>query len=91
MDMCTVGMKVSPLCTCGEDESVKHYIEDCEQYVETREMLRARLFYGTGSSEFSCKLFLEVKMKDEFQECREIINEVFEEYIKSTKRFKIHV
>ena len=32
-----------------------------------------------------------MKMKDEFQECREIINEIFEEYIKSTKRFKIHV
>ena len=87
----SVGMKDSPLCTCGEPESVKHYIEDCEQCVETRETLKARLFNGTGSSEFSCKLFLEVKMKDEFQECSEIINEVFEEYIKSTKRFKIHV
>ena len=87
----SIGMKDSPLCTCGEPESVKHYIEDCEQYVETRETLRARLFYGTGSSEFSCKLFLEAKMKDEFQECREIINEVFEEYIKRTKRFKTHV
>ena len=54
-------------------------------------MLKARLFYGTGSSEFSCKLFLGVKMKDEFQECREIINEVFEVYIKNTKRFKVHV
>ena len=78
----SVGMKDSPLCTCGEPESVKHYIEDCEQYVETRETLKARLFYGTGSSEFSYKLFLEVKTKDELQECREII---------STKRFKIHV
>ena len=27
--MHTVGLKDSPLCTCGEPESVKHYIEDC--------------------------------------------------------------
>ena len=51
-------------------------------------MLRSRLFFGTGNSEFSCKLFLEVKVEDEFQECRQIISEIFEEYILSTKRFK---
>ena len=83
-----VGLKESPLCTCGEPESVKHFIEDCEQYEEIREKLRSRLFFGTGNSEFSCKLFLEVKVEDEFQECRQIINEIFEEYIFSTKRFK---
>ena len=83
-----VGLKESPLCTCGEPESVKHFIEDCEQYEEIGEKLRSRLFFGTGNSEFSCKLFLEVKVEDEFQECRQIINEIFEEYILSTKRFK---
>ena len=54
-----VGLKESPLCTCGEPESVKHFIEDCEQYEEIREKFRSRLFFGTGNSEFSCKLFLE--------------------------------
>ena len=67
---------------------MKHFIEDCEQYEEIREKLRSRLFFGTGNSEFSCKLFLEVKVEDEFQESRQIINEIFEEYILSTKRFK---
>ena len=80
----SVGLKDLPLCTCGEPESVTHYIEDCEQYEEIREMLRSRLFYGTGSSEFSCKLFLGVKVKDELQEYREIINEVFDQYISNT-------
>ena len=51
-------------------------------------MLRSRLFYGTGSSEFSCKLFLGVKMTNELQEYREIINEVFDQYISNTNRFK---
>ena len=32
--MHTVGLKDSPLCTCGEPVSVKHYIEDCEQHVD---------------------------------------------------------
>ena len=84
----SVGLKDSPLCTCGEPESVTHYIEDCEQYEEIREMLRSRLFYGTGISEFFCKLFLGVKVKDELQEYREIINEVFDQYISNTNRFK---
>ena len=83
-----VGLKESPLCTCGEPESVKHFIEECEQYEEIREKFRSRLFFGTGNSEFSCKLFLEVKVEDEFQECRQIISEIFEEYILSLKRFK---
>ena len=86
--MHTVGLKDSPLCTCGEPESVKHYIEDCEQHVEIRERLMSKLFFTIGSSEWSCKMFLEVKAEDDLQECREILNEIFEEYILSTKRFK---
>ena len=76
------------VCTCGEPESVKHYIEDCEQHVEIRERLMSKLFFTIGSSEWSCKMFLEVKAEDDLQECREILNEIFEEYILSTKRFK---
>ena len=34
--MHAVGLNESPLCTCGEPESAKHYIEECEQYEEIR-------------------------------------------------------
>ena len=68
----------SPLCTCGKPESVKHYSEYCEQYEEIREKLKSRLFFCMGNGEFSCKLFLEVKVEDDFQECRKIISEIFE-------------
>ena len=78
----------SPLCTCGKPESVKHYSEDFEQYEEIRERLKSRLFFGIGNGGFSCKLFLEVKEEADFQEYRKILNEIFEEYILSTKRFK---
>ena len=63
--MHTVGLKDSPLCTCGEPESVKHYIEDCEQHVEIKERLMSKMFFTIGSSEFSCKMFLEVKAEDD--------------------------
>ena len=86
--MHTVGLKDSPLCTCGEPKSVKHYIEDCEQHVEIRERLMSKMFFTIDSSDWSCKMNLEVKAEDDLQECREILNEIFEEYILSTKRFK---
>ena len=63
---------------------MKHYIEDCEQHVEIRERLMSKMFFTIDSSEWSCKMFLEVKA-DDLQECREILNEIFEEYILSTK------
>ena len=31
------GLKDSPDCTCGETESVRHYIEDCKLYESVRE------------------------------------------------------
>ena len=43
--MHTVGLKDSPLCTCGEPESVKHYIEDCEQHVEIRKVDDKNVLY----------------------------------------------
>ena len=48
----------------------------------------SKMFFAIDSSEFSCKMFLEVKAEDDLQECREILNEIFEEYNLSTKRFK---
>ena len=47
---------------------MKHYIEDCEQYVEIREKLKSKMFFTIGRSEFSCKMFLEVKAEDDLQE-----------------------
>ena len=43
---------------------MKHFIEECEQYEEIREKLRSKLFFCSGKSEFSSKLFLEVKVED---------------------------
>ena len=84
---------VTPLVWCGrgiptsglllQQRTLYH-----DHYEEIQERLRSRLLFGTGNSEFSCKLFLVAKVEDEFQECRQVISEIFEEYILSTKRFK---
>ena len=56
--------------------------------MDIREKLMSKMFFTIGSSEWSCKVFLEVKAEDGLQECREILNEIFDKYILSTKRFK---
>ena len=62
---------------------MKHYIEDCEQYVEIGEKLKSKMFFTIGRSEFSCKMFLDMKAEDSLT--GKILNEIFEEYILSTK------
>ena len=61
---------------------------DRKKHVDIIEKLMSKMFFAIGSSEWSCKLFLEVKAEDDLQDCREILNEIFDEYILSTKRFK---
>ena len=42
------GLKDSPDCICGETESVRHYIEDCELYESVRKKFRVRPFQSGG-------------------------------------------
>ena len=56
--------------------------------MDIREKLMSKMFFAIGSSEWSCRIFLEVKAEDDLQECREILNEIFDDYILSKKRFK---
>ena len=45
-----------------------------------REKLKSKLFFAIGSSEFSCRMFLEVNAEDDLQECQ-VKFEIFKEYI----------
>ena len=62
---------------------MKHCIKDCEQYGEIREKVRSRLFVGIGSGDFSCKLFLEVKVEVNSRNVDKS-NKLFEEFFIST-------
>ena len=81
------GLKDSPDCICGEAESVRHHIEDCEIYESVREKLRVRLFQSGGIFEFKASVFLEVLKEDPYQQER-INMSVLEDYIRETKRFE---
>ena len=62
-------------------------IGNCEQLDKIQRKCLA-LCLGTPATAGIEALEVEAKVEDEFQECRQIINEIFEEYILSTKRFK---
>ncbi|MEW8548209.1 MAG: reverse transcriptase domain-containing protein [Candidatus Thiodiazotropha sp.] len=84
-----LGLKDSPLCECGEIESVKHYLEDCAIFQDVRERLRVRMVKEIGICEFSTKMFLGVrKDKEEEYQTDQIIT-ILEDYVQETRRFKI--
>ena len=82
------GVKDSPDCICGETESVRHYIEDCEIYESVKEKLRVRQFQSGGIFEFKASVFFEVLKGDPYEQERINIMSVLEDYIRETKRLK---
>lgn len=83
------GVKDSPDCECGETESVRHFIEDCERYEDIRERLRTRLFRMCGIGEFTAELFLGVRKEDPYEPERGNLQTILEEYLRETKRFNL--
>ena len=58
----------SDMCQCGEIESVKHYLIECELYENQREQLRRKLFEICGIVHLDMNLLLDAKHDDEFKE-----------------------
>ena len=81
-----IGLEESPNCTCGEIETVVHFICDCEEYEEERQKLLTQMFYLTGAQVISAEIFLSLK-EEIFKEHRESLVMLLSEYITSTKRF----
>ena len=82
-----IGLEESPNCTCGEIETVVHFICDCEEYEEERleeETNPDVLSYW--STVISAEIFLSLK-EEIFKEHRESLLMLLSEYITSTKRF----
>ena len=75
-----------PSSTCGEIETVVHFICDCEEYEEERQKLLTQMFYLTGAQVISAEIFLSLK-EEIFKEHRESLLMLLSEYITSTKRF----
>ena len=85
------GLNDSSDCICGETESVRHYIEDCELYESVREKLRVRLLQSGGKFEFKASVFLEVLKESPYEQEKINIMAVLEHYIRETKRFEKNI
>ena len=81
-----IGLSGTPLCECGGTETREHYVEDCPEYTDVREELRVRLMQHTGINDWSLDLFLAIKPKDDYQEERLVIRDIFYEFLERTDR-----
>ena len=67
-------------CQCGEIESVKHFLLECEIYENEREKLRSNLF-SCGITHFDMNVLLDLRPDDEFKEWRSSILEELETFV----------
>ena len=60
-------------CQCGETESMKHFLLECELYENEREKLKRNLFRSCGIDHFDMNILLDLKPDYEFKEWRSSI------------------
>ena len=72
-----IGVVDRPYCQCGEIESREHYTMECSNLQDLRERLRLKLWQQTGLY-WLIEIFLTISKKDDYEQDRLIINEVFE-------------
>ena len=75
------------MCQCGEIESVKHFLIECELYENEREQLRRKLFESCGIVHIDMNLLLDAKHDEEFKDWRNVILSELETFVAGTKRF----
>ncbi len=79
---------ISPLCECGEQETVDHFMMNCTKQHEIREQLRLSIFFNTGITELSKELFLNCNSdNDPYPEYKDRILELFSIFLEKSKRF----
>ena len=62
-----------------------HYIMECSNLQDLRERLRLKLWQQTGL-DWLIEIFLTISIKDDYEQDRLIINEVFEEFLERSGR-----
>ncbi|MEW8544970.1 MAG: reverse transcriptase domain-containing protein [Candidatus Thiodiazotropha sp.] len=82
-----IGNTQSNLCTCGEIETVEHYLLDCDKYFNEREKMRTHIFNLSGTSDINCDILLGCS-KNEFKDTYgTAICCALSDYITQTSRF----
>ena len=72
---------------CGEIETVKHYLIECEMYENGREQLQRKMFEICGIANLDMNLFLYAKHDDIYNNWRNVILSKLETFVVGTKRF----
>ena len=75
-DTCDTGNK----CTCGEIESVEHFLLSCDNYSLDREKLRQSLYFKTGTLNLDLEELLNTEASADIQYA-------VSEFIDDTQRF----
>ena len=56
--MTKIGVSETSKCTCGEVETIEHYLLHCENYFNERERMRTVLFQQTGIADLTIDALL---------------------------------
>lgn len=88
-----IGVSESNKCSCGEVETVEHFLLECRNYVDAREHLRKELWKLTGSLDLTTETVLHTDQKTEQNDTPTLdIKTCFEllaKFIAKTSRFDI--
>ena len=75
-------------CSCGEIETVEHYLINYEKYFNEREKMRTNLFYQTDISELTIEILLGINDSDLKKNHELTIISALGDFITQTARFR---
>ena len=84
--ICKMWVVENTYCKCEEMESCEHYLMQCEEVQDMREILKVKMWQQTGKDLLPMKVFLTVTSKDEYEQERSIINDILEVFLERSRR-----
>ena len=85
--MYKVGVSDTRICSCGEIETIEHYLLNCENYFNERERMRTVLFQQTGIGNLTTENILGCNDTDFKKEFDLAISTALGDFITQTARF----
>ena len=82
-----IGVSDTKNCSCGEIETIEHYLLECENYFDQRERMRTSLFHQTGIVELTTEILLGSNGTDTEKDFGPNIISALGDFITQTARF----
>ena len=83
-----IGVSETSECTCGEVETIEHYLLHCENYFNERERMRTVLFHQTSIADLTLDALLGCNDSDLKKEFDLSISSALGDYITQTARLQ---